>query len=66
MQLSGVRPSVCLSVPSGCRTTLLQVCCCSPAAGRDIDCCSSGGRMRAVPHVVIVAINTRYLLWLND
>jgi len=49
MQLSGVRPSVCLSVPSGCHTTLLQVCCCSPAAGRDIDCCSSGGRMRAVP-----------------
>ena len=30
MQLSGVRPSVCLSVPPGRRTSLLRVCCCGP------------------------------------
>ena len=30
MQLSGVFPSVCLSVPSSRRKALLQVCCCGP------------------------------------
>ena len=60
MQLSGVRPSVCLSVQSGrCRTPLLQVCCCAPDGHlpRDIDRLlhgrRAGGRqqqqMRGVP-----------------
>jgi len=50
MQLPGVRPSVCQSVTSGRRTPLLQVCCCGPGRQEiSIDCCSSGGRMRAVP-----------------
>ena len=50
MQLSGVRLSVRLSVPSGRHTPLLQVCCCGPG-GQDTskDCCSGGGRIRAVP-----------------
>jgi len=44
------RPSVCLSVPSGRRTPLLQVCCCGPGGQEiSIDWCSSGGQVRAVP-----------------
>jgi len=44
MQLSGVRPSVCPSVPLACRAPLVRVCCCGP--GRQdisIDCCTAGG-----------------------
>ena len=53
MQLSGIRLSVCLSaclsVQSGRRTPLLRVCCCGPGGQEiSIDCCSSGGRLRAV------------------
>jgi len=34
------RPSACLSVPSGRRTPLLQVCCCGPGQQEmSIDCC---------------------------
>jgi len=49
-QLSSVRPSVCLSVPSDHRTPLLQVCCCGPGGHEiSIDCWSSVGRVRAAP-----------------
>jgi len=42
--------SVCLSQhgSTAANPLLLQVCCCGPG-GQDIDCCSSGMRMRAVP-----------------
>ena len=36
MKRYGDRPSVCLSVPSGRRTPLLQVCCCG-LGGQDIN-----------------------------
>jgi len=42
MQLSGVRPSVRLSVPSCHRTPLLRVCCCGPG-GREISICYAAG-----------------------
>jgi len=49
-QLSSVRLSVCLSVPSDHRTPLLQVCCCGPGKHEiSIDCWSSVGRMRTAP-----------------
>jgi len=42
--------SVCLSVSSSRRMLLLQVCCCGPGAQEIlISCCSSDGRLRAVP-----------------
>ena len=50
MQRSGVR----LSVPSGCSTLLLRVCCCGPTGQQiSIDCCTAGAgqQMRAVSRV---------------
>ena len=45
VQLSGVRLSVRLSVPSGRRTPLLRVCCCGPGGQEiSIDCCTAAGR----------------------
>jgi len=47
MQLSGVRPSVCLSVPSDRRTLQLRVCCCGPGGQEiSIDCCTAGGQQQ--------------------
>ena len=63
MQLSDVRLSVCMSVPSDRRTPLLKVCCCGPG-GHEIliDCCSSGGRMRAVPRCQHSQVAVRHKL----
>jgi len=51
MQLSGVRPSVCLSVytsvPPGCCTPLLWVCYCGSSGHEiSIDCCTAGGQQQ--------------------
>jgi len=46
-QLSGVRLSVCPSVPSGRLTPLLRVCCCGPSGQMSIDCCTAGRRSAA-------------------
>jgi len=53
MQLSGVRPSVCSSVPSGRCTPLLQVCCFGPS-GQEISiyCCTAVSSKCEQYHVV--------------
>ena len=44
-QLSGVRPSVRTSVPSGRSTPLLRVYCCGPGSQEmSTDCCTAGGQ----------------------
>jgi len=48
MQLSGVRPSLRLSVPFARRTLLLRVCCCGPGEQEmSIDCCPALSSSRA-------------------
>jgi len=52
MKLSGVRPSVGLSVRPITRPPLQWVCCCGPGGQEtSIDCCTTGAQqqMRAVP-----------------
>jgi len=52
MKWYNVHPSVCpgMGPNSDVANSLLQVCCCGPDGQEiSINCCSSGGRMRAVP-----------------
>jgi len=56
MQLTGVRPSVCLS-----RMPLLQVCCCGPGGQEiSIDCCSCRGQWHVVSVPMSVS-NNRFI-----